>query len=160
MPILDMDKQVRGHVTVFEDLTEKKKLEVMKSDFVSVVSHELRTPLTSIKLLSNAAKFSRAGEAVTIFIEQDDHQVTLGVRDRGAGIPEDFKDRVFERFTQSSSVNTKSKPGSGLGLTIAKSLVELHGGAIHFESEEGSGTTFYVHLPKTLVRPTSLSAAC
>lgn len=255
MPILDIHKHVRGYVTVFDDLTEKKKLEVMKSDFVSVVSHELRTPLTSIKgslsllkstlastldagkmrlldigvdncdklvglvsdildidklsrgqmslqrlpqslvpvveraltmnapyaaqlnvryefspperiglvsidaerilqvltnLLSNAAKFSSAGQAVTIFIEQDDKQVTVGVRDHGAGIPEDFKDKIFERFTQSGSVNTRSKPGSGLGLTIAKSLVELHGGTIRFESKEGAGTTFYIHLPRAV----------
>jgi signal transduction histidine kinase len=71
----------------------------------------------------------------------------LAVSDEGAGIPEAFQPRVFQRFAQADGADTRQKGGTGLGLSISKSLVEEHGGQIGFETAPGKGTTFRVDLP-------------
>ena len=99
-------------------------------------------------LLSNACKFSPAGEPVTVCIEaSDDDKVRIGVRDRGHGIPEEFNDRIFQKFAQADGSNTRKHAGTGLGLSISKAIVEHFNGRIWFESRIGEGTTFYVELP-------------
>lgn len=99
-------------------------------------------------LLSNACKFSPAGEPVTVCIEaSDDDKVRIGVRDRGHGIPEEFNDRIFQKFAQADGSNTRKHAGTGLGLSISKAIVEHFNGRIWFESRLGEGTTFYVELP-------------
>ena len=96
-------------------------------------------------LLSNAFKFTPEGGTVTVSAETEgDAWVRLAVADTGPGIPEEHRDRVFEHFHQ---VNPGDRRGVGLGLSIARSIVEAHGGGIHIESEEGEGTTFSFTLP-------------
>jgi PAS domain S-box-containing protein len=238
---------------VARDVSERKKLDQVKSDFVSVVSHELRTPLTSIRgslgllsggvggeipepakslieiaakncdrlvrlindildvekvasgsmrfrfqlvdlailvqqavetnqayaqpfnvryavvpplpvvrvradpdrllqvlanLLSNAAKFSPRNGQVEILVTRTDGRVSVAVTDHGPGIPEDFRDRVFERFTQADASSSRQKGGTGLGLSISKAIVERHGGRLGFTTETGKGTTFTFELPE------------
>lgn len=238
---------------IVRDITERKRIEKMKNEFVSTVSHELRTPLTSIRgslglvmggaagevpdaikemlkiaenntqrllllindildtqkiesgsmsfryaraevmplieqvindnsayasqhfvklkiinrvddayvyidrdriiqvlnnLLSNAAKFSPRGESIEVSVASHNGYIRLSVTDHGIGIPDDFKDKVFEKFTQSDSSDTRSKGGTGLGMSISKVIVEKHGGEINFVSKEGIGTTFYIELPE------------
>ena len=249
-PIKRGDK--RGFVGVLRDITERKRIDKMKNEFVSTVSHELRTPLTSIRgslglvtggamgelsapvsemlniasnnterllllindildiqkiesgqmafkfhsmdvmpflqkvvdenrvygeqygirfvlkstvddacvfadsdrlmqvmanLLSNAAKFSPQDDTVEINVAMHDERVRISVTDNGPGIPMDFHDKVFEKFTQSDSSDTRQKGGTGLGLSISKIIIEKHGGQIGFVSREGIGTTFFIELP-------------
>lgn len=236
---------------VLRDLTERKRIDRMKSEFISTVSHELRTPLTSIRgslgllcgplgeqlddtvrnlvniannnaerllrliddildidkldskqmhfdlaeyplcslmekaveanramadefevkltladcdeasvrvdagrfqqvmtnLLSNAIKFSPAGEAVLITVARLDTRVRIAVSDKGPGIPEEFRSRIFQKFAQADSSDTRAKGGTGLGLHITKSIVERLGGEIHYTSSADSGCVFYVDLP-------------
>jgi signal transduction histidine kinase len=69
------------------------------------------------------------------------------VRDRGAGVPEDFRSRVFEKFAQADSSSTRKNGGTGLGLAISKAIIEQMGGSIGFDSVAGQGATFYFDLP-------------
>ncbi len=99
-----------------------------------------------INLVSNAVKFSPRGGTVTVSLSLDGQVVRLSVADRGPGIPEDFRDRIFQRFAQSAGT-AREKGGSGLGLRISKSIVELLGGTIGYTTKLGEGTTFFVDLP-------------
>jgi PAS domain S-box-containing protein len=99
-------------------------------------------------LLSNAAKFSPEGGVVEISTEDSGGNVRIGVHDRGSGIPDAFRSRIFGRFTQADSTATRQKGGSGLGLAICKRLIELMKGRIGFDARAGGGTTFWFELPR------------
>jgi PAS domain S-box-containing protein len=252
---------VRGrrlYVAVLRDITERKRTEQMKNEFVSTVSHELRTPLTSISgslglvtagaagalperaarllniahsnsqrlirlindildiekmesgkivfdlksvslkslaeqaidanrgfadgfnvllrlepsaidqivrvdsdriiqvitnLLSNAIKFSPAGGEVTVDIQRHGRAVRLSVRDRGPGIPENFRSRIFSKFAQADASDTRAKGGTGLGLSIVWEIVTRLGGTIGFDSAPGGGTVFRMDLPADAAAP-------
>jgi PAS domain S-box-containing protein len=99
-------------------------------------------------LLSNAIKFTPKGGKVDIILERVNSHLELTVRDNGIGIKPEFLPQVFERFRQADASTTRSYGGLGLGLSIVKSLVELHGGTVQATSEgEGQGSTFIVNLP-------------
>ena len=99
-------------------------------------------------LLSNAAKFSPEGEVVEISTEEAPAGLRVGVHDRGPGIPEAFRARIFGRFNQADSTTSRQKGGTGLGLAICKRLVEMMEGHIGFQDREGGGTTFWFELPR------------
>ncbi|ODA67848.1 Sensor histidine kinase YycG [Methyloligella halotolerans] len=109
-----------------------------------------------VNLLSNGAKYTPAGDVVDVRISScgRDEQVCVSVTDHGPGIPKEFEKDVFERFTQADASGAQNKGSSGLGLYITKTLVDAFGGTIRFTTEEGKGTTFYVHLP--LIEPLAL----
>lgn len=98
-------------------------------------------------LISNAAKFSPEGGAVELSMTVADGTVRVGVGDRGAGVPENFRSRIFSRFAQADSALTRQKGGTGLGLSICKRLIEAMNGRIGFEDRAGGGTLFYFELP-------------
>lgn len=240
-------------VGMIRDITERKKVERMKNEFISTVSHELRTPLTSIigalglvqgglagevsekslelvgiaarnsarlvrligdildiekiesgeleidfqpidlastigraitenvsyaadfnvrlamddtaggaivhgggdqilqvltNLISNAAKFAPLHSTVEITTQRLGDVIRTSVIDHGPGIPEDFRSRIFGKFTQADSSDTRRQGGTGLGLSICKALVEKMDGKIGYKSEIGAGTTFYFDLPE------------
>ena len=99
-------------------------------------------------LISNAAKFSPQGEVVSVELHDLGSDVRVAINDRGPGIPENFRNRIFSRFAQADSTDTRQKGGTGLGLAICKRLVELMGGHVGFADREGGGTMFFFELPK------------
>lgn len=98
-------------------------------------------------LINNSIKYSNVGKRIVIGFKRLDGEVKFFVRDYGCGIPEDQKDRIFQRFFRANNVATISPEGTGLGLYIAKGIVEAHGGKMWFKSEQDKGTTFYFTLP-------------
>lgn len=251
-PIVEDGNVVVGSVVSFRDITERQKIERMKSEFISTVSHELRTPLTSIRgslgliaggvtgelppqtkalveiahknserlillvndildmekiesgkiefqlkpvelmpllhqalesnraygeqfdvsyqleselpgimlnvdanrlmqimanLLSNAAKFSPAGDQVMVAVTRLGNRIRVAVKDHGSGIPAQFRDRIFQKFAQADSSDTRKKGGTGLGLSITKAIVEQMGGSIGFDSEPDVLTSFFIEFP-------------
>lgn len=247
------DARLLGYVGTLEDISERKKVERMKNEFVSTVSHELRTPLTSIvgalgllagdaggalpgqtktlveiasknserlvrlindildiekiesgrmqfnlqprelqplveqaieancayaeqfdvyfvlvealpgaqvlvdadsmmqvmtNLMANAAKFSPLGAVVDLRLTREGDMIRFAVTDRGPGIPGAFRDKVFEKFSQADSSDSRQKGGTGLGLSISKAIVEAMHGRIGFDSRQGAGSTFHVDLPE------------
>lgn len=100
-------------------------------------------------LLDNAAKYSVAGRLIVVRGEVADNEVTMSVADQGIGIAPEHLNRLFDKFFRVKSRDTRRTTGSGLGLPIARALVEAHGGRIWAESQLGRGSTFYFTLPST-----------
>jgi PAS domain S-box-containing protein len=98
-------------------------------------------------LVSNALKFTPRGGRVEVRAYSHEAGIRIEVADTGVGIPEAEQDRLFERFYRTSQAESEAVPGAGLGLSIAKAIVEGHGGAISCRSRDGVGTTLVVELP-------------
>jgi PAS domain S-box-containing protein len=108
-----------------------------------------RTKQVLANLISNACKYSDAQSEVLIKSERIDDKVIVYIQNRGAGIPESFKPRMFQAFSQADSSDTRAKGGTGLGLNITKQIISRHGGEIGFESVPGGVTVFWFTYPVT-----------
>ena len=117
------------------------------SDDADVNADPDRLAQVITNLLSNAIKFSPAGGEVLVAVEKNANDVRITVRDHGAGVPDDFKLHIFEKFAQADATSTRQKGGTGLGLSIVKQIVERLGGNVGFEDAPGGGAIFYVELP-------------
>lgn len=99
-------------------------------------------------LLTNAAKYGGDNDTVIVAVTKMDERLRVSVRDHGAGIPEDFQNKVFEKFAMAYAPKNEQKvKSSGLGLSIAREIIEQHDGAIGFCNESGKGVTFWIELP-------------
>ena len=98
-------------------------------------------------LLSNAVKFSPAGGEVAVEIERRGANIRVSVRDRGQGVPEHFKSRLFERFAQADNSDTRTTGGAGLGLSIVKEIVTRLGGDVGYADAPGGGAIFHFEIP-------------
>jgi signal transduction histidine kinase len=122
------------------------KLQQLDSELI-INTDEQRLMQVMTNLLSNAAKNSPAGEEVLITVELNADQVRVAITNKGEGIPEFFRHRVFEKFAQADNSGAKKNNGTGLGLAISKEIIDQMGGEINFVSESGQGATFYFDLP-------------
>jgi len=104
-----------------------------------------------LNLLSNAVKFTPEKGTIFVNVFCEDNLVKVSVKDNGIGIPKDKQDFIFNRFTQVDSSLSRNREGSGIGLSLVKSLVELHQGRIYLDSELGKGSTFTFEIPITLI---------
>ncbi|EET86249.1 PAS/PAC sensor signal transduction histidine kinase [Clostridium carboxidivorans P7] len=103
-----------------------------------------------LNLISNAIKFTNPGGHIFINMFDEDDYIVICVEDTGIGIPEEDLDIIFERFRQSNRASARNYTGSGIGLSLVKSLVEMHGGKISVRSTYGKGTKFVIKLPVTV----------
>lgn len=101
-------------------------------------------------LLDNAVKYSQQSKKITIRLKEDGKYVSLSVIDQGIGIPRDELEKVFLRFYRVDKARSREKGGVGLGLAIAKEIVDKYGGQIAIESEVGAGTTVELFIPKAV----------
>lgn len=99
-------------------------------------------------LISNAIKYSHDNGRIYLDIKEDDKNIVFSIKDDGVGIPVSSQKRVFDRFFRAENASKNAPDGNGLGLYIAKRIVDKHGGRLYFESIENKGTTFFVELPK------------
>ena len=100
-----------------------------------------------LNLMTNAVKFTPPGGSISIKVREQDAGVTVAVKDNGIGIAREAQSRLFKPYSRVSS-DRQRQPGLGLGLALAKQVVELHGGKIWVDSESGSGSTFSFYLPR------------
>lgn len=115
---------------------------------LEILADERKLKQIMFNLLSNAAKFTPDGGAITVEASKKDGEVTISVSDTGIGITPKEQEKVFEKFYQASSSISGKTPGTGLGLALAKDLVELHGGKIRVESDgKNTGSRFSFTLP-------------
>lgn len=98
-------------------------------------------------LIDNALRYTPPGGRVTVALKYGKKEIEFSVKDTGVGIPKDQQNRIFTKFFRGANVVRMETEGSGLGLFIAKNIIEAHGGKIWFKSEEGKGSTFYFTLP-------------
>lgn len=118
-----------------------------RADAVQVRVDAERLQQVIVNFLSNAAKFSPPGAQVDIRVGCSEGAARIEVIDQGSGIPEAFHARIFQKFSQADSSDTRQKGGTGLGLAICKELIERMNGLIGFESTPGQGSRFHVQLP-------------
>ena len=119
----------------------------------TIVADERKFRQILINLLGNAIKFTPDGGKVSIVAQKSGDHVTISVADTGKGIPRESLDSIFEAFHQVTDSSSESREGTGLGLSLTKSFVEMHDGRISVESEPGCGSKFTFSLP--LVRPSN-----
>ncbi|HEY9062574.1 MAG TPA: MASE3 domain-containing protein [Pseudobacteroides sp.] len=104
-----------------------------------------------LNLLSNAVKFTKKNGKITVNIHDKEDETVISVKDNGIGIEKDKQNLIFQRFRQVDKSLTRSHEGSGIGLSLVKALVELHGGTIKVESEYGKGSEFIITLPTPVI---------
>jgi len=148
---IDVAPVVLAAITTVHPAASAKGIEVLSSvppALPHVLGDEGRLQQIIWNLLSNAVKFTPRGGTITLRVQHAGAVVRLIVQDTGRGIEPDYLPHVFEPFTQEDASSTRSHEGIGLGLSIVRSLVELHGGRIRAASEGmGKGATFTVELP-------------
>ncbi len=130
-------------------IAKKRNIELTYESYRSVKAEadEVKLSLVISNLVENAIKYNVDNGWVRITLNADHKYYYIKVADSGVGIPEDAKDKVFERFYRVSKDRSRDTGGTGLGLAIARSSIHAHGGTIKLYSESGKGTTFTVRLP-------------
>jgi len=109
-----------------------------------------------LNLISNAVKFTPKGGSIFVNISEHEDKITISVKDTGIGIPDNMKDSIFEKFIQVDKTTNRKTEGSGIGLSIVKSLCEIQNGSISVISEEGKGSEFVFELPNRMIDDTQI----
>jgi len=146
--VKDLFDELRGSIAPLIEKKNQKLTFSEEENLPLLYADRMRVMQVFINLLSNANKFTPAGGSITVSCrEAEPGYLLFAVIDTGIGIRKEDQEIIFEEFRQVDGSLTREVPGTGLGLTISRRLIELHGGRIWVESTFGKGTTFYVSLP-------------
>ncbi|GFP74441.1 sensor histidine kinase [Clostridium fungisolvens] len=177
--LLDITKYDSGYITLHmknenivsyvEDITmsiliyaENKGVEIIFDTDIEekIIAFDIeKIERIILNLLSNALKFTDRGGSIYVTISSDENNVIISVKDTGIGIPADKKEQIFERFSQVDKSFRRNNEGTGIGLSIVKSFVKLHGGNIKLNSELGKGSEFIIALPAIQTEETDCEAS-
>lgn len=138
----------------FREEAEEKKLKYeifVPKDLPVVQVDAARLGEAIGHIVENAIKFTEYGGSVALDVAEMDRGIDVRITDTGRGIPPKYSERIFGKFYQVDQSTTRSVDGAGIGLTLAKHIVDLHGGSIVVQSKEGQGSTFTIHLPGELI---------
>lgn len=148
----DLREKVREVVGSLAPQASKKRIALaleLPDEPIYMCADHPRIGQVIINLVHNAIKFTPENGRVTVTMACDPRQVRIAVADTGIGIAAQHQVRLFDKFYQVEPTTTRAQGGAGLGLSIAKALVEAHGGAIDLDSAPGSGACFWLTLPRT-----------
>lgn len=155
---VDLRKERADIVFGITDVVEnyKKSADIILKQFkINSTSEKIYLQFDTLKLMqvfnnliSNAIKFTHDNGLIAVDITEQGESVMITVEDNGIGIPEEFHDVLFEKFTPARRTGLKGEKPVGLGMSIIKTIVELHGGKIWFKSKVDAGSTFYITIPK------------
>jgi PAS domain S-box-containing protein len=144
----NLNAVVETAIQAIHSIAEIKEIEIENNGneyFIDADDHRIVQVL--VNLLSNAVKFSPKGGTIKITSQKFENYIEVTVADDGRGIPESLVNQIFDRFQQVKKSDASLEGGSGLGLSICKSLIELHGGTIGVHSEVGRGSRFFFRIP-------------
>lgn len=147
---IDIVAVVRKIVDKNRALTERNKVKIdllVDDNMPKIVGDEKRMEVVLDNFISNAIKYNKENGKVFVKVRKDNGKALISVKDTGMGIPEDEQDRVFDRFYRSKEAASRETGGTGLGLYIAKNIIEKSGGKAWFHSTEGEGSEFHFSLP-------------
>jgi len=149
--VADIEEIARSLVANYEDIARQKNLNLSFGKITPVVP-AVKIDLEKIKLvvsnlIENALKYTPAGGKISVTLGEEDGNAMIEVADTGIGIPAEQQDRIFTKYFRSANAIKAETEGTGLGLFIAKNIVEAHGGKIRFVSEPGGATKFSFVLP-------------
>jgi signal transduction histidine kinase len=159
---VDLGELAAGAISLMRPLFDAKQQSVhldVAAPAPAVLGDNRRLERVLLNLLANANKFAPAESPIGIRISDDEATATVAVADRGPGISEESMPRLFEQFYTGRTSSSRHNIGAGLGLPIAKGIVEAHGGRIWAESTAGAGSTFLFTLPKDGLMETAHGAA-
>jgi two-component system phosphate regulon sensor histidine kinase PhoR len=149
-----LDKQIRDLILACEPQWAGKEIDMDVSlEEVSITADEDLLSQVWNNLIHNSIKFTPQGGRISVGLYQKGAEIEFTISDTGPGISGEDQERVFERFFKADKARTPTNGGSGLGLSIAKKIVEMHMGAITLESQLGQGTTFTIFLPIHIEEP-------
>lgn len=154
LDMVDIVKQVFNEYKRSNRLLDRKFTLESASDSIYVEVDENLFAQVFNNLIGNALKFTKDGGCITVSLKENKDTVQACVKDNGIGIPEKLHAALFDRFTKAKRQGLRGERPTGLGLSIVKRIIELHGGKIWVESQENKGTAFYFEIPKmTALKP-------
>lgn len=146
-----LDRQIRRLVLACEPQWSGKDIDMdVALNEVEVTADEDLMSQVWLNLIHNSLKFTPEGGRICLELRSQEEKVEFSIRDSGIGIAEDAQSHIFERFYKADKSRTNSNGGSGLGLSIAHEIIEMHRGSISVASQPGQGATFQVNLPTTV----------
>lgn len=146
-----LNRQIKDTILLLEPQWEAKQIEVSFSgEQITVFADKDLLSQVWINLLNNSIKFTPKGKQIALFVAQAGTEVTLTLADKGIGMNKEEITHIFERFYMADKARNRNMGGSGLGLSIVKKIVQMHGGHITVESNKGEGTIFKVVMPRNV----------
>ncbi len=151
LALADIEKIIKAVIREKSEEIRERGLDIFyhgaKEGVPMIMMDEKKMRLAITNILDNAIKYTPSGGEVDVWLKKSEKEVEVEISDNGVGIPADQQKRIFTKFFRAGNVIQKQPEGTGLGLYIAKNIIELHGGNIWFTSQEGKGTTFFFTLP-------------